>query len=94
MSSLHRFHPVIGANKAEAIGLQIEAAILDKVFKAGDRLPSERELQEAFQTSRGSVREALRTLRQKGLLDAKKGAKGGCRHPCRTRADRLPCRPG
>ncbi len=77
MDSLHRFHPVIGTNKAEAIGVQIEAAILDKVFKPGDRLPSERELQEAFQTSRGSVREALRTLRQKGLLDARKGAKGG-----------------
>lgn len=77
MGALRQFHPVIGANKAEAIGLQIEASILDKVFKAGDRLPSERELQDAFQTSRGSVREALRALRQKGLLDAKKGAKGG-----------------
>ncbi len=71
------FHPVTGTNKSEAIGLQIEAAILDKTFKPGDRLPSERELQEIFKTSRGSVREALRTLRQKGMIDAKKGAKGG-----------------
>lgn len=71
------FHPVTGANKSEAIGLQIEAAILAKTFKPGDRLPSERGLQEAFKTSRGSVREALRTLRQKGILEAKKGAKGG-----------------
>lgn len=75
MSTL--FQPVTGNKKAEAIGLQIEAAILDKAFSPGDRLPSERELQEAFKTSRGSVREALRALRQKGLLDAKKGAKGG-----------------
>ena len=71
------FHPVTCANKSEAIGLQIEAAVLDKTFKPGDRLPSERELQETFKTSRGSVREALRTLRQKGMLEAKKGAKGG-----------------
>ncbi len=77
MNTLHQFLPVTGTNKSEAIGLQIEAAILDKIFKPGDRLPSERELQDAFQTSRGSVREALRALRQKGLLDAKKGAKGG-----------------
>ena len=77
MNTLHQFQPVTGTNKSEAIGLQIEAAILDKVFCPGDRLPSERELQEAFQTSRGSVREALRALRQTGLLDAKKGAKGG-----------------
>ncbi|WP_300464931.1 GntR family transcriptional regulator [Desulfobacula sp.] len=71
------FHPVTSANKPEAIGLQIEAAISDRTYTSGDRLPSERELQEAFKTSRGSVREALRTLRQKGMLEAKKGAKGG-----------------
>ncbi len=71
------FQPVTGSNKSEAIGLQIEAAILDKTFKPGDKLPSERKLQDTFKTSRGSVREALRALRQKGLVDAKKGAKGG-----------------
>jgi DNA-binding FadR family transcriptional regulator len=43
----------------------------------GDRLPSERELQDAFKTSRGSVREALGALKQKGLLEARKGARGG-----------------
>ena len=71
------FKPVTGTNKSQAIRLQIEAAILDNVFLPGDRLPSERELQDAFKTSRGSVREALGALKQKGLLEARKGARGG-----------------
>ena len=79
MSTNHpnNFQPVTGTNKSEAIRLQIEAAILDNIFLPGDRLPSERELQDVFKTSRGSVREALGALKQKGLLEARKGARGG-----------------
>jgi DNA-binding FadR family transcriptional regulator len=56
---------------------QIEAAILDGRLKAGDKLPAQRELVEMFQTSRGTLREALRVLEQKGLLDIKRGVRGG-----------------
>jgi DNA-binding FadR family transcriptional regulator len=56
---------------------QIEGAILDGRLKAGDKLPSQRELGEMFQTSRGSLREALRVLEQKGLIDIKLGVSGG-----------------
>lgn len=56
---------------------QIEKAILDGKLRAGDKLPSQRELGEIFQTSRGSLREALRVLEQKGLIDIKPGVKGG-----------------
>jgi GntR family transcriptional repressor for pyruvate dehydrogenase complex len=56
---------------------QIEEAILSRQLKAGDRLPSERELQETFRVSRGTLREALRVLEQKGLVTIKTGAKGG-----------------
>lgn len=56
---------------------QIEKAILDGRLKAGDRLPSQRDLQEMFQTSRGTLREALRVLEQKGLIDIKLGVSGG-----------------
>lgn len=73
----HLFQPVTSGNKPEGIFLQIEAAINSGSIKAGDRLPSERNLQNIFQTSRGVVREALHSLRQKGLLETKKGAKGG-----------------
>ncbi len=56
---------------------QIQEAILDGRFKAGDMLPSERELKEMFQTSRGTLREALRVLEQKGLIEIKLGVGGG-----------------
>lgn len=56
---------------------QIETAILDGKLKAGDKLPPQRELVEMFQTSRGSLREALRVLEQKGLIDIKLGVSGG-----------------
>jgi GntR family transcriptional regulator, transcriptional repressor for pyruvate dehydrogenase complex len=56
---------------------QIEGAILDGHLKAGDRLPSQRDLVDMFQTSRGPLREALRVLEQKGLLDIKRGVRGG-----------------
>jgi len=56
---------------------QIQEAILDGKLKPGDRLPAERKLKEMFQTSRGTLREALRVLEQKGLLEIKTGVNGG-----------------
>ena len=56
---------------------QIQEAILEGKLKAGDRLPAERKLKEMFQTSRGTLREALRVLEQKGLLEIRTGVNGG-----------------
>jgi DNA-binding FadR family transcriptional regulator len=56
---------------------QIQEAILDGRLEAGDQLPSEMKLKEMFQTSRGTVREALRVLEQKGLIERRTGAAGG-----------------
>lgn len=61
----------------EDLVAQIEGAILDGRLKAGDKLPAQRDLVEMFQTSRGPLREALRVLEQKGLLDIKRGMRGG-----------------
>ncbi|NOQ45359.1 MAG: GntR family transcriptional regulator [Desulfobulbaceae bacterium] len=41
---------------------QIQNAILQDEIKAGEKLPPERELCNIFKTSRGTLREALRTL--------------------------------
>lgn len=56
---------------------QIQEAIIDGRLKVGDRLPSERELKDTLQTSRSTLREALRVLEQKGLIEIKLGTGGG-----------------
>lgn len=71
------FNPVDGREITDNIALQIEAAILNNEFKTGEKLPSERDLQNLFQTGRGVIREALRELKQKGLIETRRGGKGG-----------------
>jgi DNA-binding FadR family transcriptional regulator len=56
---------------------QIEDAIVSGELKEGERLPPERILTEMTGTSRGTVREALRVLEQKGLIVIKTGTAGG-----------------
>lgn len=71
------FLPVQAGRASEEVALQIEAAIMNGRLSPGERLPSEREMQSQFGTGRGVVREAIKILKQKGLLEVKKGAKGG-----------------
>jgi GntR family transcriptional repressor for pyruvate dehydrogenase complex len=56
---------------------QIQEAILEGKIKAGDKLPAERELKDMFKTSRGTLREALRVLEQRGLITIRTGVSGG-----------------
>jgi DNA-binding FadR family transcriptional regulator len=56
---------------------QIQSAILEGRLNPGDKLPPQRTLMEMFQTSRASIREALRVLEQKGLIEVKLGVQGG-----------------
>jgi len=57
----------------EQIVQQIEESILKGSLKAGDQLPAERELAIRFGVSRTAVREAVKALREKGLVEAYSG---------------------
>ncbi len=56
---------------------QIQNAIISGQLEPGTKLPAERELKDMFNTSRGTLREALRVLEQKGLIEIKLGVSGG-----------------
>ena len=57
----------------EQIVQQIEDSIFKGALKAGDQLPAERELAHQFGVSRTAIREAVKTLRVKGLVEAYPG---------------------
>lgn len=58
---------------------EIQTAICEGNIKEGEKLPSEMKLKEMFDTSRGTIREALRVLEQKGLVSVRTGVNGGAR---------------
>ena len=57
----------------ELIASQIEAAILEKKYVPGSKLPSENELCKMFRVSRTSVREAVQIVQAHGLVSIEKG---------------------
>jgi GntR family transcriptional repressor for pyruvate dehydrogenase complex len=57
----------------EQIVRQIEDSILKGELKEGEQLPPERDLALQFGVSRTAVREAVKTLREKGLVEAYPG---------------------
>ena len=57
----------------EQIVQQVEESILKGQLKPGDQLPAERDLAQSFGVSRTAVREAVKTLREKGLVEAYSG---------------------
>jgi len=72
-----QFSPVTGTQPAIGIVAQIRDHLSSRRLKAGDRLPSERDLALQFRVSRNSLRQALHSLAESGLLLMKKGAAGG-----------------
>lgn len=57
----------------EQIVQQIEESVLKGSLKPGDQLPAERELAQQLGVSRTAVREAVKALREKGLVEAYSG---------------------
>jgi GntR family transcriptional repressor for pyruvate dehydrogenase complex len=60
---------------------QLQSLITRRTFQAGDRLPSERELGSRLGVSRTVIREALRALSTKGLVEVRDGAGAYVRMP-------------
>lgn len=71
------FMPVKTPRAFEVICEQIRAELATGALKAGDKLPSERDLAAQFQVSRNALREALRALEVSGIIRNAKGAHGG-----------------
>jgi GntR family transcriptional regulator, transcriptional repressor for pyruvate dehydrogenase complex len=82
------YQPIQSERLYERIVDQIESRIVAGDLKVGDQLPAERELAEQFTVSRTAVREAIKALREKGLVEIRlgrgtfvtNGATGAVRH--------------
>jgi DNA-binding FadR family transcriptional regulator len=62
------------ATLSSRVTSQIEKLITEMQLQPGQRMPSERELSERFGVSRTVVREAVRTLTAKGMLEVRPGS--------------------
>jgi DNA-binding FadR family transcriptional regulator len=73
------WEPVQRVRTYEQVMAQIEERILDGRLKAGDKLPSERDLAALLGVSRPSLRESLRVLEALGIVEIRPGggADGG-----------------
>lgn len=58
---------------SDQVATQLQSLVLNNAIKPGEKLPSERELCELLGVSRTVVREAVRSLVVKGLLEVRQG---------------------
>ena len=77
LEKMATFRPIKQFRVSEEVGEQLKQSILLGHFKAGDKLPSERNLVEEFQVSRVAIREALRALENSGFIATRPGVNGG-----------------
>lgn len=71
------FKKVVLSRKSDYIVEQIYEALLRGELKPEQRLSSESELADTFGVSKLTVREAVRTLEQMGIIEVRKGGSGG-----------------
>jgi GntR family transcriptional repressor for pyruvate dehydrogenase complex len=62
---------------SQEVQIQLISAITSGKYPPGTKLPTERELMEELEVSRVTVRDALASLRSKGLIHSKRGVNGG-----------------
>ncbi len=71
------FSPVPVRNAFEVTVERLVQSVRLGVLRDGDRLPPERELADTFGVSRVTLREAIRALRDAGLVESRRGRGGG-----------------
>ncbi len=65
--------PMKKANASQTLQNRFEESILSRKYLPGDQLPSERDIMKRETVGRGTVREAYRSLQQKGLIEIRPG---------------------
>lgn len=65
------------AKRSDLVAEEIKRLITEKNLNPGDRLPRESELQIQFAVSKGTIREALKSLEVQGLVKISTGPTGG-----------------
>lgn len=68
----------IPRRRTELAAERIRAQILGGTYRAGDRLPGERDMAAQLGVNRGAVREALKTLEMQGLVATRPGGTTVC----------------
>ncbi|WP_028600866.1 FadR/GntR family transcriptional regulator [Ottowia thiooxydans] len=63
--------------RSDLVAREIKRLIAEKNLSPGDRLPREVELQNQFLVSKGTIREALKSLEVQGLITISTGPSGG-----------------
>ncbi len=82
MSDSYQLQPIARADRlSDQVAARLQALVMENAIKPGEKLPSERELCELLGVSRTVVREAVRSLVVKGLLEVRRGGGTVVRSP-------------
>ncbi|KAA8732375.1 GntR family transcriptional regulator [Acinetobacter qingfengensis] len=71
------FSPIEQSTRSEQVVERLENAIISGLLKHNEQLPNETDLARLMGVSPITVRDALNTLRGKGLIDTRRGRNGG-----------------
>ena len=71
------FRPLPDVMRADAVASRLTTAIALGLIRQGEQLPVENELSQMFGVASATVRDALATLRDAGIIETRRGRSGG-----------------
>jgi DNA-binding FadR family transcriptional regulator len=74
---VHVFRPLPDVLRADAIVDRLSTAISLGLLRRGDQLPVENQLAVMFGVATATVRDSLQTLRDRGIIETRRGRSGG-----------------